>query len=217
MKRLPWDLGSVPIVLLACASLGLMDAWAQETPRFFREDWAESPPSLPITQTHVADSELTLHLYGPGGDLVKKSHHEEPPLDPYYVWSGRCDGTWALTLSREGAAVDLAGPNAEIQWRSRPSGLRAIRVVLKQSDGTWLVSEQADTLRGAWHTKTFPVSRLRWHQLDIDRITEGVRVEDPDLGRVTEVGFTDLMRGGGQPGLVPHRLDRGMGAGGEPS
>jgi hypothetical protein len=85
MKRVVFGLGSVLGGLLVLASVGVAIAQAQdEGAVFFREDWAETPPSLPITREHVANPDLTLHLYGPGGDKVKKSHHEEPPLDPYY-------------------------------------------------------------------------------------------------------------------------------------
>lgn len=181
------------VLLLSSVALGVQ---AQEAPVYFREDWAELPPALPITQEHVASPDLTLHLHGPGGDKVKKSHHENPPLDPYYVWSGRTDAPWAVTLSRPGRYVDLSVEGAEVRWRSRPSGLRAIRVVLRTADGTWFVSQQADTLRDEWHVRSFPVRDLRWHRLHIEQVVEGGTVENPDLSRVAEVGFTDLRRGG---------------------
>lgn len=187
--------------VLVCLALGpIADAPAQaESELFFREGWAETPPERPITQDHVARDGLTLHQYGPGPDCVKKSHHEEPPLDPYYVWSGRCESAWAVTLSRTDAAVDLTAPDAGVRWRSRPSGGRAIRMVLKTANGTWLVSEQADTLQGAWHEWSARMQDLQWRRLDIERVAEGPPVQPPDLSRVTEVGFTDLMRGGGSP------------------
>jgi hypothetical protein len=40
-------------------------------------------------------------LYGPGKDSIKKSHHETPPDDPYYIWSGLCTGNWAVTLKQK--------------------------------------------------------------------------------------------------------------------
>lgn len=198
MKQLAIGFGSL-FALLLCVALGTEEARGQDASLVFREDWAETPPALPITQEHVASEDLTLHLYGPGGDRVKKSHHEEPPLDPYYVWSGRCDGTWAVTLSHGGTVVDLSGPEAEIRWRSRPSGFRAIRVVLKLADGSWLVSEQADTKRGTWHEWRLSIREADWWRLNIETVTEREPAESPNLSRVTEVGFTDLMRGGSSP------------------
>ena len=183
-------------LLAPFASVTAAQAQDRDSDLFFREDWAETPPALPITPDHVANPDLNLHLYGNGPTCVKKSHHEDPPLDPYYVWSGRCNGTWAVALSREGALADLSGAAARVEWRSRPSGFRRIRLIVKRADGSWLVSEQADALAGMWHTRAFPVQSLQWRSLDIETMTEGARVDDPDLNRVAEVGFTDLMRGG---------------------
>ena len=42
----------------------------------------------------------------------------------------------------------------------------------------------------------FIVSDIQWYALDIESITEGKVVTDPDLSRVDEIGITDLMAGG---------------------
>ena len=81
-----------------------------EAPLFFREDWKESPFALPITSEHVANPLLRMELHGPGKNGVKKSHHAEIENDPFYVWSGRCEMNWALSLKKGGALVDLSGP-----------------------------------------------------------------------------------------------------------
>ena len=44
--------------------------------------------------------------------------------------------------------------------------------------------------------REFNISDLRWRKLDIETVVEKDWVEKPDLSRVDEVGFTDLMRGG---------------------
>ena len=73
---------------------------AQERPGlFFREDWKESPAATPVTQEHVVNSNLLLGLYGPGKDGIKKSHHDRPADDPYYIWSGTCAANWAVALA----------------------------------------------------------------------------------------------------------------------
>ena len=44
----------------------------------------------------------------------------------------------------------------------------------------------------------FALSSVRWLALDIDRVvTRGTWVEKPDLSRVDEVGFADLLPGSG--------------------
>jgi hypothetical protein len=66
---------------------------------------------------------------------------------------------------------------------------------LKLESGAWLVSDQHDDESADWHVREFAVSDLRWRALDIATLVEGRRAE-PDLRRVVEVGFSDLMRGG---------------------
>ncbi len=90
---------------------------------FFREDWKEIPAATPVTQAHVANKDLLLGLYGPGCDSIKKSHHDTPSDDPYYIWSGLCLGNWAVTLKNPKFYVDLSSyrkDNVEIK-ASRPS------------------------------------------------------------------------------------------------
>jgi len=50
---------------------------------------------------------------------------------------------------------------------------------------------------------------IRWRNLDIENVVEardGKWVEHPNLSRVEEIGFTDLMRGGGH-GSAGSRID----------
>lgn len=191
----------LPIIFCLCA----IGAFAQERPGlFFREDWAETPPVTPITQEHVANGELTLALYGPGSSRVRKSHHDKPADDPYYVWSGECPGNWAVSLWHRELDVDLTGL-AKIRWRSKQSGFRQLRLIVKLAGGPWLVSDAFDGPSADWREREIPIEDIRWRALDIDKITERNWVADPDLSRVEAVGFTDLMAGGGTP--ASSRLD----------
>jgi hypothetical protein len=171
---------------------------------FFREDWKEIPPETPVTQKHVNHPDLLLTLYGPGKDSIKKSHHETPPDDPYYIWSGRCLGNWALTLKHKNALVDLSD-YAKIKWRSKQYGFRELHILLKLADGTWLVSKQGDPASIDWRIREFNIGELDWYSLDVHTITEMKEIKDPDLSRVEEIGFTDLMKGGNS--LACSRLD----------
>jgi hypothetical protein len=162
---------------------------------FFREDWKEIPPETPVNQSHVANPQLVLGLYGAAIDSMKKSHHDQPADDPYYVWSGPCAGNWALTLKDPGSYADLS-EYAKIRWRTKQSGLRCLRILLKLADGTWLVSDQCDGHSSDWRVREFNLSDIRWYRLDIETITETQPVAGPELTRVDEIGFTDLMSGG---------------------
>ncbi len=78
-------------VLISLITLFAKVSFAQyRPPLFFREDFKENAAATPITQAHVANPDLILGLYGPGADSIRKSHHDRPADDPYYVWSGEC-------------------------------------------------------------------------------------------------------------------------------
>jgi hypothetical protein len=173
-------------------------SFAQESYRpglFFREDWKETPPEIPLSQNHVNNPELLVQLYGTGKDSLKKSNHEKPVDDPFYVWSGLCLENWLVSLKHKQNNVDLTG-FAKIRWRSKQAGLRQLRIALKLADGTWLVSDVADGPSKDWRIKEFNIQNINWYKLDIIRVTEIGPASNPDLSNVEEIGFTDLMPGG---------------------
>ena len=167
-------------------------------PLFFREDWKEIPPVTPVTAEHLTNPKLLLALYGPGKDGVRKSHHTEPKDDPYYIWTGECAGNCAITLRDKSAFADLTGL-AKIRWRTKQSGFRELRPILKLANGTWLVGDHAEGPASDWRETEFAIADVRWRRLDIKKIAEGAWVEKPDLSKVDEIGWTDLATGGGTP------------------
>ena len=177
------------------AGIVTLTAPAMDPGLFFREDWKETAAATPVTQEHVANPDLILTRHGPGQAQIRKSHHDTPADDPYYVWSGEAEGNWAVSLRHRTSAVDLTGP-AKVRWRSKQAGFRRLRIILKLEGGAWLVSEEHDDESADWRVREFAVSDLRWRALDIATLVEGRRAESPDLSRVAEVGFSDLMRGG---------------------
>ena len=104
-------------LLLAAPFLLVLHAGAQapEDTRpslFFREDWKDIAAATPVTQEHVASPALLLALYGPGKEGVKKSHHDTPRDDPYYMSSllfavGSTD-PWTTRDVRAGRRVPIA-------------------------------------------------------------------------------------------------------------
>ena len=197
-----FNLNSIPkkllqIVVISCLLLiSFTYCKAQYRPSlFFREDWRETPAATPVTMEHVVNKNLLLGLYGPGADSIKKSNHEKPVDDPFYIWSGLCQGNWAVTLKNKTSYVDLTG-YAKILWRSKQGGMRSLHIVLKLADGTWLVSVQGDGMSGDWRISEFNFMDLEWYRLNIKSVIETKPVKDPDLSRVDEIGFTDLMTGG---------------------
>ncbi|MCF6297640.1 MAG: hypothetical protein L3J08_06605, partial [Flavobacteriaceae bacterium] len=123
----------------------LINAQEQRPEIFFREDFKETPPQTPITQGHVENPNLLISLYGKGANLIKKSNHDTPFDDPFYVWSGLCEDNWAVTLKHKSKYVNLS-KQAKIRWRSKQSGFRQLHIILKLADGTWLISDDFDGL-----------------------------------------------------------------------
>lgn len=182
--------------MLAGSLLLAATLFAQQRPGlFFREDWKQTPAQIPITQAQVANPNLILGLYGPGKAGIKKSHHDHPADDPYYVWSGRATANWAVSLRHKTSYADLTG-QAKIRWRTEQAGFHRLRIILKLADGTWLVSNQSDPAAVDWRIREFNIAGIRWRQLNIKKVVEGRWVDHPDLSRVDEIGWTDLMRGG---------------------
>jgi len=167
----------------------------------FREDWAEIPWALPITQEHVANPALKLYLYGGAVDFLKKSHHDNIVNDPFYVWSGEIRGSdiWGASLGfKDGTAFDLSG-DASLTWRTRQSGNHSLHIILRTLGGNWLVSEAVDRATPDWRITTHIFSNLSWKTLDADRIdfANAVDLPEPDLTKIVEVGFTDMKAGVG--------------------
>ena len=191
-------------VLLATAALAQNVDTQERPPLFFREDWTATPAALPVTQAHVANPDLLLAVHGPGGHRLKKSHHDRPADDPFYLWSGEAEATWMVSLRHRRGAVDLRRL-AKVRWRAKQTGFRRLHLVLRLADGGWIVSEESDGASSDWRIQEFNVADLHWRELDIGQVIEGRPIAAPDLSRLSDIGVTDLMRGGGT--AASSRLD----------
>ena len=163
----------------------------------FREDFKETPWEIPISQKHIANPEVLFSTYGPGQDSLKKSNHEKPVDDPFYMWTGLCLDSWAVSFKHKNSYADLSS-FAKIRWRTKQAGFHELRILLKLSDGRWLISDLSDGPSSDWRITEFNVSDINWWWFDIDTIKEinPVEPEELDLSKVDEIGCTDLMRGG---------------------
>ncbi len=186
-------------------------------PLFFREDWKfdksvpnvndEREPEHPIVQTDVANANLEVHLYGDkaGTRTVLQPYNK----DITYVMSLLTTSNWAIALRDKNNDVDLTGL-AMWTWRTRVSGFHLLRPILKLADGTWLVGDKTVGLSNDWVQSEFLLGDVRWRTLDITSVVEGrevMWVEHPDLSKVEEIGFTDLMRGAGHGSGGGSRVD----------
>jgi hypothetical protein len=90
------------------------------------------------------------------------------------------------------------GARARVRWRTRQSGFHFLRPIIKLADGTWLVGDYAEGPSSDYRVTEFSFSDIRWKYLNIDYVVTArtdAWVVNPDLSKVDEIGFTDLMPG----------------------
>jgi len=182
----------------------------QYPPLFFREDWTlanglpntntPQEPEHSVVQRDVANPNLEVRLYGDkaGPVAVKQTYND----DITYVMTLLCTSNCAITLRDKKNDVDLTGL-ATIRWRTKITGFHLLHPILKLADGTWLVGDHAAGSSSDWVESQIQVADVRWRHLDIENVVEGRGenwVEKPNLGKVEEIGFTEMMRGGGHGG-----------------
>jgi hypothetical protein len=168
-------------------------------PLFFSEEWRQTPANdeHPVTQQSVANPSLELKLYGSTAKEIQLTGAANNENNPTHVWTGMCSSPCALAFKHKTNYADLTGL-ARIRWNTKTSGFHEIRPIVKLADGTWLVGDRTDGSTRDWLITEFNVADVHWLKLDIERIvTTGNIVERPDLSKVDEIGFVDLMPGSG--------------------
>jgi hypothetical protein len=168
-------------------------------PLLFREEWKQTPAGgeHPVTPESVANLNLELKLYGTTSKDVQLTGAATDENNPTHVWTGLCSTPCAVAFRDKNNFADLSGL-ARIKWVTKVSGFHQVRPIVKLADGTWLVGDHTDGSTVDWLTSEFSLSEVRWLRLDIASVfTKGNFVEKPDLTKVDEIGFVDLMPGSG--------------------
>jgi hypothetical protein len=143
------------------------------------------------------NASLEIKLYGGTAKEIQLTGTANNENNPTHVWTGLCSTPCALAFRHKTNYADLTGL-ARIRWNTKTSGFHQIRPIVKLADGTWLVGDRTDGSTRDWLVTEFNVADVRWLKLDIERIvTTGNIVERPDLSKVDEIGFVDLMPGSG--------------------
>jgi hypothetical protein len=187
---------------------GTGGAGASALPMFFDVNWTEPASQdgqTKVVQEHIGDANLELMQYGLHESCLLTSGVSGSETRPFSVWSGECESPFATTFRHKTNYVDLTGA-AKIRWAVKTSGFHQVRPVVKLADGTMLVGETAAASVPVLLQSEVPVAAIRWITLDPERVvTMGRRggafsaiwVPEPDLSRVDEVGFVDLMPASG--------------------
>jgi hypothetical protein len=176
-------------------------------PPVFRVEWVRPPSQtgqVPIVQENIADPNLELKEYGVAAKEFLTSGTPGSESTPFTAWSGACTGPFAITFRQKNNYVDMTGLG-RIKWAIKTSGFHEVRPVVKLADGTLLVGDHTDASVAMFSVREFPLADVRWMKLDPNRVvTLGVNgpanqiwVNNPDLSKVDEVGFVDLMPGSG--------------------
>jgi hypothetical protein len=151
----------------------------------------------PVTPDNVANSNAELKLYGPSGKDIQWTGTVGDENNPPHLWTGLCTSPCAATLRDKNNYIDLTGLG-RIRWQTKASGFHTVRPVLKLADGTMLVGDHQDGTFTDWLTTEITIADTRWVRLDDKRVvTVGGWVEHPDLSKVDEIGFADLIPGSG--------------------
>lgn len=180
-----------------------------EAPLLFHEAWTRAPLTQPMVQENLGNQHLTLHIYGHPGEIRKTMH----PTDDY-TYTGETTTNWAITVSDKTAFWDLSN-GGKIRLKTQNTGYRFLHVVVKTADGKYFVSEEGAGESSVWIETDYIFSDLRWRNLlmtDTPTNASNRRQPDPkrvpiiptsrgvpDLAKVEEVGFSDLMAGGWIP------------------
>ena len=160
-------------------------------------DGSVETDQVPVTQQNVSAASLELDLIGPSAKDIQATGIPGNKGNPLHVWTGLCTTPCGVAFRNKQSYVDLTGL-ASIKWNTKVSGLHAIRPVVKLADGTWLVGDQTSGSTVGWLEHEIAFAGMRWLKLDPEKaVTKGNWLERPDLSRVDEVGFVDLMPGSG--------------------
>jgi hypothetical protein len=155
----------------------------------------ENEARMPLSQNVLTTPDADLHLYGAGKDIIIAVG--KGPYAPH-TFNGYCDRPCGFTVSDRKNYFDLR-ENANIQFTTIVSGFHRVRPLIRLADGTLLIGDQADGSTADWHPFEISFSDVRWLKLDPKLgVTLGDSwVPNPDLSRVEEVGYFDVIPGSG--------------------
>jgi hypothetical protein len=171
----------------------------------FEEHWTNSPLTQPMKQENLGNPNLRLHLYGDLAGIRKTAHTTED-----YTYTGETRNNWMITVSDPTSYFDLRLPG-KVMLRTRNTGYRQTHIAIRTADGKYYVSEEGSGESTAWMNRDYILADLHWRSLTMDDTPSGAGprkaeadravivaagIATPDLSKIDEIGFTDLMPGG---------------------
>jgi len=213
MMRIPF----LFLTILGMAGGAIAQTAARPTvaPLFLKVDWVRPASQtdtkvryLPV-QENVGDRNVEIKYYGKAAKQILTTGAPGNEITPYGVWTGTAEGPFAITFKlKSGEYADLTGL-ANIRWSTKTSGFHVVRPVLKLASGTMLVGDIGFASVPKLTLSEFSLSNIRWVRLDPERVVtlnsgpaaanpnNEIWAPNPDLSKVEEIGFADLMPGSG--------------------
>jgi hypothetical protein len=149
---------------------------------------------LPLSQSSITTPNMDVQLYGDGKNIIVAVGRGANFPRAFF---GLCEKPCGFTLRDRKDYFDLRG-RASMKFTTIVSGFHRVRPIIKLADGTLLIGDQAEGSVADYHSYQISFSECRWLKLDPVRgVTLGSWVENPDLSKVEEVGYFDVIPGSG--------------------
>jgi hypothetical protein len=168
-------------------------------PLLFKEVWKQPPytgqlndENRRVTQAAVTNPSLELKLYGSNASEIGVYVHE----DRHDLWNGMSNSPVAVTLRHKDSYLDLTGL-ARLRAIVRTGYLHVLHPVVRLSDGTLIAGSRTINTNEDYLMSDVSFTGQRWFKLDPIKVVVMQEVKNPDLSKVDEIGFVDLMPGGG--------------------
>ena len=164
---------------------------------FFEETWKQLPKGgeNPLVQDHVANADLELKLYGPKSEELQVTGFDGNDANPTHTWSGLCGAGCTFAFRHKTSYADLTG-SARVMVQSKTSGFHKIHPFIKLADGKTYIGNVELGNTTDFLFEEFRVQDVKWIAFNTEPgVTRGNLVADIDLGKVDEIGFTDLQPG----------------------
>jgi len=159
-------------------------------------------------QQNVADPNVIMTFYGKAAKQILTTGAPGSKETPYGVWTGTAEGPFAVTFKLKDRYVDMTGL-ANVRWFTKTSGFHVIRPVIKLANGNLLVGDLTFESMAKLSVHEFSLLNIRWIKLDTERVVTvppgsvsgnpnmGIWVTNPDLSKIDEIGFVELIPGSG--------------------
>lgn len=175
-------------------------------PLLFREEWVRPPyegelddekKKIRRTDEAITNRNLELKLYGPDVKNLMVAVHE----GRFDLWTGLALSPVAATLRHKEYYLDLTGL-ARLRWITRTQGLHVIHPAIKLADGTLIAGSHTVSTEGEFLSNEVSFGNQRWYVLDPEKLVTKVEYKNPDLSKIDEIGFVDLMPSAGVKGVA---------------